>query len=225
MGEDLEAEAAIVTARSAGRGLATAATAAAAATTAAAAATERAPFPASHRVASLTCLVDAAAEPPLADGVAEASSSGDSWRPTLQQCEAAPSAPVLLTAVPGCSGQRILSQHDPHCLPVNTGQPIELETPLFSGRACVWVKGLPGAPEAVFEGRRRQSLVTLQGRFRRPVPLDDLVSAGRCWYRAAAHLLACLARMPRCVFACVLLLRPLNCSPSACRSPARSLAQ
>lgn len=53
---------------------------------------------------------------------------------------------------------------------------IEFETPLFSGRACVWVQGLPGAPDSLFAGRRRRSLVTVQGRFRQAVPLDDLVT-------------------------------------------------
>lgn len=55
---------------------------------------------------------------------------------------------------------------------------IDFETPLFSGRACVWLRGAPGgaAVDEQFAGRRRRSLVTVQGRFRRPVPLDDLVT-------------------------------------------------
>lgn len=60
------------------------------------------------------------------------------------------------------------------CLPPRSA--IELDTPLFSGRACVWVRDLPGAPARLFEGRRRRTLVTVQGRFKEPVPLDDLVT-------------------------------------------------
>ncbi|KAI3431262.1 hypothetical protein D9Q98_004324 [Chlorella vulgaris] len=97
------------------------------------------------------------------------------WRPTEADIAAAASAPVLVAAHPGLPYQQILSG-SPQDLPVNTGSPIEFETPLFTGRACVWVRGLPGAPPPVFEGRRRRTMVTVQGRFRRPVPLDDLVT-------------------------------------------------
>lgn len=56
--------------------------------------------------------------------------------------------------------------------------PFKFETPLFSGQACVWIRGLPGSPAAedLFAGRQRRSLVTVQGRFRQPVPVDDLVT-------------------------------------------------
>jgi hypothetical protein len=38
------------------------------------------------------------------------------------------------------------------------------------------VRGLPGAPPELFEGRRRRTLVTVQGCFRRTLPLDDVVT-------------------------------------------------
>lgn len=49
---------------------------------------------------------------------------------------------------------------------------------MFSGRACMWVRGLPGTPaaEAMFVGRQRRTLFSVQGRFRQAVPVDDLVT-------------------------------------------------
>lgn len=99
------------------------------------------------------------------------------WRPTAADIAAASSGPLLVAADPSLPYQRILS-HDPRCLPVNDGSPIEFETPCFSGRACVWVRGAPGTPasDAMFAGRQRRSLVTVQGRFSAPLPLDDVVT-------------------------------------------------
>ncbi|KAL4431324.1 hypothetical protein ABPG75_006580 [Micractinium tetrahymenae] len=99
------------------------------------------------------------------------------WRPTDADFAAAHGRPVLLAANPALPYQRI-SGADRRNLPFNDGSPIEIETPLFSGRACVWLRGAPGGPaaDAQFAGRRRRSLVTVQGRFRVPVPLDDLVT-------------------------------------------------
>lgn len=130
--------------------------------------------------ADLESLRDEPATPQAVEAAAagvgsSSSNAGDSWRPSQQEVEASPSSPVLVAANPQLPYQHILSG-DPNRLPVNNGSPIEFESPMFSGRACVWIRGLPGAPDALFAGRRRRTLVTVQGRFRQAVPLDDLMT-------------------------------------------------
>lgn len=154
-------------------------------------------------------------------------SAAGGWAPSSAELAASPHHPLLVAAHQGLPYQRIHSAN-PRSLPVNDGSPIEFDSPLFSGRACLWVRGLPspgpstgtgsgagsntststgtstgtgaasasgpastststglgaaaaaGAPDpaaAMFKGRQRRTLVTVQGRFKRPVPLDDLVT-------------------------------------------------
>ena len=128
---------------------------------------------------SLPSIVDAVAGLSVSDATSSVDEDAGAldelpW-PTAADAAAAPSAPVLCAPSPAAVGQRITSPSGLAALPVNTGEPIEFETPMFAGRAVVWCRGLPGAPDALFAGRRRRSLVTVQGRFKAPVELDDLV--------------------------------------------------
>ena len=62
------------------------------------------------------------------------------------------------------------------------GAPIDFETDLFTGRVAMWVKGLPTAAPDLFQGKRRRTRITVQGRFKRPLPFQDV--------RVAANALA-----------------------------------
>lgn len=66
-------------------------------------------------------------------------------------------------------------------------RPIRFETDLFTGCAVIWVRGLPSAPPGLFEKRRRRTSITVQGRFRKPLALDDALS-GQEFARPAVHL-------------------------------------
>ena len=54
--------------------------------------------------------------------------------------------------------------------------PLEFETDLFVGRALVLVRGLPSTPAGPFDGRKRRSWMIVQGRFKRAVSCDALVT-------------------------------------------------
>ena len=60
------------------------------------------------------------------------------------------------------------------------GTPIEFESDLFVGRVAMWVKGLPTAAPDLFKGKRRRTRITVQGRFKRPVPFEE-VRTMECW--------------------------------------------
>ena len=44
------------------------------------------------------------------------------------------------------------------------------------GCAVIWAKGVPSTPAQYFEGQRRKTVMALQGRFKRPVSVEDLVT-------------------------------------------------
>ena len=52
--------------------------------------------------------------------------------------------------------------------------PFAFESELFSGVAVVYLRGLPNSPSRVFDGKARAIQFTVQGRFKKPVPMDDL---------------------------------------------------
>ncbi len=52
--------------------------------------------------------------------------------------------------------------------------PIEFESDLFVGRVAMWVKGLPTAAPDLFKGKRRRTRITVQGRFKRSVPFEEV---------------------------------------------------
>ncbi len=64
---------------------------------------------------------------------------------------------------------------------------IEFETPLFKGCAVIWAQGLPTTPEGLFEGQRRKTSITIQGRFKRELDFEDVVT-GQEFGRPAQNL-------------------------------------
>lgn len=97
------------------------------------------PPPPPH-AASLASVVEAAAGLSLSDASSTASGCVDNvlgeddiglaggpvllggWRPSTEQVAASPAAPLLVAAPPDLACQRVLSAHDPCCLPVNDGR-------------------------------------------------------------------------------------------------------
>jgi hypothetical protein len=123
--------------------------------------------------------------------------------PRAEQFDGWPDAPLLLRAAP-LPDQRILDGK-PAALRVNDGRRgaihecchpcrvwhhasandvcetlvrrrIQFETDLFRGCAVVSVLGVPSAPARLFQGQRRKTAVTVQGRFKRGVSAEDLVT-------------------------------------------------
>lgn len=64
---------------------------------------------------------------------------------------------------------------------------MEFETENFKGGAVIWVKGLGSAPPDLFAGQRRKTSITIQGRFKAPAGLDDIVT-GQEFSRPAIYL-------------------------------------
>ena len=52
--------------------------------------------------------------------------------------------------------------------------PFPFETELFKGKAIINLRGLQNTPARVFKGKARYIQVSVQGRFKRPVAMDDL---------------------------------------------------
>lgn len=40
----------------------------------------------------------------------------------------------------------------------------------------LWTKGLPTTPEGLFQGQKRKSAITIQGRFKQQVPMVNVIS-------------------------------------------------
>ena len=64
---------------------------------------------------------------------------------------------------------------------------IEFETPLFKGCAVIWAQGLPSTPKGLFEGKRRKTSITIQGRFKQELAFEDVVT-GQEFGRPAQNL-------------------------------------
>ena len=64
---------------------------------------------------------------------------------------------------------------DSICLPALC-RPINFEGCLFVGKAMLWTKGVPTEPRHLFQGQRRKSSITVQGRFKRPVVMNHFVA-------------------------------------------------
>ncbi|CAL8462121.1 g1652 [Coccomyxa elongata] len=86
-----------------------------------------------------------------------------------------PDAPVLLTAAP-IRCLQLQDSANPCAIPINTGRSIEFETELFRGRAVIWAQGLRSSPEGLFAGERRKTSITVQGRFKADLLLEDIVT-------------------------------------------------
>lgn len=64
---------------------------------------------------------------------------------------------------------------------------IPFETPCFRGEAVLWIKGLPTSPPDLFEGQKRKTLITIQGKFKRKLLYNDLVS-GQEFFRPLKNI-------------------------------------
>ena len=64
---------------------------------------------------------------------------------------------------------------------------MDFETDAFKGRAVIWVQGLRSAPPDLFTGQHRKTSITIQGRFKQPAGLDDVVT-GQEFSRPAVNL-------------------------------------
>lgn len=64
---------------------------------------------------------------------------------------------------------------------------IEFETDLFVGCALVWVLGVPSAPAGLFSGQRRKTAIVVQGRFKRALSAEEVVT-GQEFGRAPKNL-------------------------------------
>ena len=64
---------------------------------------------------------------------------------------------------------------------------IEFETPLFKGCAVIWAQGLPSTPKGLFDGKRRKTSITIQGRFKQELAFEDVVT-GQEFGRPAQNL-------------------------------------
>eukprot|EP00891_Asterochloris_glomerata_P006939 jgi/Astpho2/6939/Aster-x1409 len=115
-------------------------------------------------------------------------------------------APVLLRLKPGLQ-QRCSSQDKLGRIPLNSEQPIEFETDLFKGQACIWIQGLPSTPPGLFKGKQRKSMITVQGRFKQRVAFEDCLS-GQEFARPARDL------PPRWLVESVLIKLAQRISPS-----------
>lgn len=119
----------------------------------------------------------------------EAPQDGPCWKPCLEQIPtreqiaSSTSSPALVVADAGVP-QRILNA-DPAHLPVNCGTPIEFSSDSFAGRACVYIRGLPGSPAAVFDGLKRRTVMVVQGSFRKEGLGFDAITTGQEFDRAS----------------------------------------
>ncbi|KAI8468383.1 MAG: hypothetical protein J3K34DRAFT_523009 [Monoraphidium minutum] len=60
-------------------------------------------------------------------------------------------------------------------VPVNQ-YAVHIESDLFVGKMLLYVRGLPSSHEPYFAGKKRRSVLMFQGRFKRPVGVDQLVT-------------------------------------------------
>ncbi|GBF96590.1 hypothetical protein Rsub_09336 [Raphidocelis subcapitata] len=74
-------------------------------------------------------------------------------------------------------------------LPVNQ-YVIHFESDLFVGKMMAYIKGLPSSHEPYFTGKKRRSVLMLQGRFKSPLKVDDVVT-GQEFGRPYKNLRGC----------------------------------
>ena len=82
-----------------------------------------------------------------------------------------PAGPIQLT-----------SQASSH-VEVNSGKEVEFDGPLFRGKIAVWLQGVPQqeGSEDVFEGKKRQSWIVIQGRFKERVSTNECAAPRFAW--------------------------------------------
>eukprot|EP00877_Chromochloris_zofingiensis_P003244 jgi/Chrzof1/12920/Cz07g12110.t1 len=84
--------------------------------------------------------------------------------------------PLLVRVTPGISQvvSQPLSQYN--TIPINDiSQPVAFETELFKGKIKILLRGVPSTPMHLFEGKRRNAWVIIQGSFKRPVNFNNFM--------------------------------------------------
>ena len=108
----------------------------------------------------------------------------DRWAPVIAEADAdAAAAAAALDAAAGWVPKPAAG------LPVNH-YVIDFESDLFVGKLLIYIKGLPSSYEPYFAGKKRRSVMMLQGRFKRPLLLDDVVT-GQEFGRPYKNLRGC----------------------------------
>jgi hypothetical protein len=54
-------------------------------------------------------------------------------------------------------------------------RPFHFESELFSGKSVFFIRNVPSTPEEIFNGKARKIQICIQGKFKEPVPIDDLM--------------------------------------------------
>lgn len=70
---------------------------------------------------------------------------------------------------------------------MNTGEPFNFESSLFEGRALLYVAGLESTPKDLFQGKKRKTHLIVQGKFKKRLEVDDVVT-GQEFARPLKHL-------------------------------------
>ncbi|CAL8462122.1 g1653 [Coccomyxa elongata] len=95
--------------------------------------------------------------------------------PSEQDFSGWPDDPLLLRAAP-LPSLRMHQGSDPCAIRINNGRRIEFETDVFRGCAVIRAQGLSSSPEGLFAGERRKTSITVQGRFKQDLAVEDVVS-------------------------------------------------
>ena len=111
-----------------------------------------------------------------------------------------PDSPCALRFTPADS--QAITQEDqlPDSM-VRAQVPFEIDSDIFKGRMIVYLRGLENTPPEIFEGKARTIQLAIQGKFKRPISMNDCV-IGQCLSRPLQNLpsrwlLALCARVVR----------------------------
>ena len=111
-----------------------------------------------------------------------------------------PDSPCALRFTPADS--QAITQEDqlPDSM-IRAQVPFEIDSDIFKGRMIVYLRGLENTPPEIFEGKARTIQLAIQGKFKRPIAMNDCV-IGQCLSRPLQNLpsrwlLALCARVVR----------------------------
>lgn len=105
--------------------------------------------------------------------------------PTRAQFDAEDTAPVVIMRNPIAGKQTIAGCSDlDQPVPINTREPIPVESPLFSGIMSIQIKGLKTTNNAMFQGKKRFLHIAMQGRYRHDVSAADMWT-GHEWFQVS----------------------------------------
>eukprot|EP01023_Acetabularia_acetabulum_P034283 TRINITY_DN32189_c0_g2_i1.p1 TRINITY_DN32189_c0_g2~~TRINITY_DN32189_c0_g2_i1.p1 ORF type:complete len:353 (+),score=35.84 TRINITY_DN32189_c0_g2_i1:159-1217(+) len=96
-----------------------------------------------------------------------------------------PDSPCILRPSSLVSGSVV--SEDVSRIPINSHIGLKFESDLFKGKAWFYVRGLETTPLDMFEGKKRRSHLVIQGKFKKTVRSDNLVT-GQDFQRPAKNL-------------------------------------